>query len=99
MPGSVNYQCLACGGPLRFDGPTQMLVCDFCDSSYTVEQVEAAIRAQVDAAREREQLAYAISLSIGCSLAHRDEPVNAIMAKADRGLYGQKDTHHAASQE
>lgn len=37
----TNYQCPACTGPLRFDGQTGKLRCDYCESSFTVEEVEA----------------------------------------------------------
>ncbi len=38
---SVNYQCPACGGPLRYDGAEAKLVCDHCDSRFEVAEVEA----------------------------------------------------------
>ncbi len=42
MPTELtNYQCPACTGPLRFDGATGKLVCDYCGSSYDVAQIEA----------------------------------------------------------
>ena len=42
MPAQVNnYQCPACTGPLRFDGTTGKLVCDYCGSAYTVAEIEA----------------------------------------------------------
>ena len=37
----TNYQCPACTGPLRFDPVTGKLVCDFCGSSYEVQEIEA----------------------------------------------------------
>ena len=37
----TNYQCPACTGPLRYDGQTEKLQCDYCESSYTIEEVEA----------------------------------------------------------
>ena len=37
---SVNYQCPACGGPLRYDGGKGLLVCDHCDSEFPVGQIE-----------------------------------------------------------
>ena len=37
----TNYQCPACTGPLRYDGQSGKLVCDYCESTYTVEEVEA----------------------------------------------------------
>lgn len=38
---TFNYQCPACTGPLHFDGETGKLKCDYCDSLYTVEEMEA----------------------------------------------------------
>ena len=38
---SVNYQCPACGGPVRYDGAKAMLVCDHCDSEFSVAEIEA----------------------------------------------------------
>ena len=36
----TNYQCPACTGPLRFDEQTGKLLCDYCESSFTVQEVE-----------------------------------------------------------
>ena len=36
----TNYQCPACTGPLRFDEHTGKLQCDYCESSFPVEEVE-----------------------------------------------------------
>lgn len=37
---SVNYQCPACGGPLRFDPGKQQLVCDHCGSDFWPSDIE-----------------------------------------------------------
>ena len=37
----TNYQCPACTGPLRYDGQTEKLQCDYCESSFTIEEIEA----------------------------------------------------------
>ena len=37
----TNYQCPACTGPLHFDGASGKLLCDYCGSSYSVEDMEA----------------------------------------------------------
>ncbi len=50
---TTNYQCPACGGPLRYDGAAGKLVCDYCDSQFEVAEVEkmyAAEQAKADAA-------------------------------------------------
>lgn len=36
----TNYQCPACTGPLHFTGQSGMLECDYCQSRYTVEEIE-----------------------------------------------------------
>lgn len=46
-----NYQCPACSGPLRFDGVSGMLVCDYCGSNYQVAQIEAMYAEQEKAAQ------------------------------------------------
>ena len=40
-PKSINnYKCPACGGGLNFDPTSGKIICEYCDSSYTVEQIE-----------------------------------------------------------
>lgn len=42
MPSQVtNYQCPNCSGPLNFSSKTGKLVCDYCDSSFDVAEIEA----------------------------------------------------------
>ncbi len=45
-----NYQCPACTGPLRFDGKTGGLQCDYCGNSYSVQEIEALYREKDEAA-------------------------------------------------
>lgn len=41
MPKQVtNYQCPSCMGPLRFEEGTGRLKCEYCDSSFTVAEIE-----------------------------------------------------------
>jgi len=42
----TNYQCPACTGPLRFDEQSGKLHCDYCESSYTVQEVEELFAAK-----------------------------------------------------
>lgn len=37
----TNYQCPACTAPLQFVGESGRLECEFCDSTYSVEEIEA----------------------------------------------------------
>ena len=58
MVETVNYQCPACGGPLHFSGETGSLVCDYCDSTFTVKQVEdlyAAKQEKAEGKAEKEK--------------------------------------------
>ena len=48
----TNYQCPACTGPLHFAGDSGRLECDFCGSSYSVEEIEALYAEKEKAAVE-----------------------------------------------
>ena len=37
----TNYQCPACTGPLQFSAETGKLECEYCGSSFSVEEIEA----------------------------------------------------------
>ncbi|MFR7733944.1 MAG: hypothetical protein ACLU7D_11680 [Collinsella sp.] len=57
---SANYQCPACGGPLHWlPAPEQKLVCDYCDSRFEVEEVEALYRERQDKADAKADAAAA----------------------------------------
>lgn len=40
MASAQSYTCPNCGGPLHFDSKTGKLVCDYCDSAFTVGEVK-----------------------------------------------------------
>ena len=56
----TNYQCPACTGPLKYAGDSGRLECEYCGSSFSVQEIEAlfekkeeaAIQATADAAAE-----------------------------------------------
>ncbi len=53
MPSQItNYQCPACTGPLRFDGASGKLCCDFCGSVYQVQEIEALYQDKLDQAAQ-----------------------------------------------
>ena len=56
----TNYQCPACGGPLHFSHESQDMACDYCDSHFTVAEIEAAYAAQNEqaAAAQEQQLEF-----------------------------------------
>lgn len=37
----TNYQCPSCMGPLHFQSDTGMLKCDYCDSTFSMAEIEA----------------------------------------------------------
>ncbi len=48
----TNYQCPACTGPLNYSADSGKLECEYCGSSYSVEEVEALYAAKDEAAAE-----------------------------------------------
>ena len=52
-----NYQCPSCTGPLRFDGKSGRLQCDYCGSSFSVQEIEALYRDKDAAAAQAAQQA------------------------------------------
>ncbi len=40
MSDLLKYQCLACGGALKFDATQQMLACESCDSVYPSDYID-----------------------------------------------------------
>ena len=50
-----NYQCPSCTGPLRFDGKTGRLQCDYCGSGFSVQEIEALYKDKDEAAAAAQQ--------------------------------------------
>ena len=44
----TNCKCPACTGPLHFVGASGKLECDYCGSSYSVEEIEAIVRGETE---------------------------------------------------
>ena len=53
----TNYQCPACTAPLRFDGESGKLQCDFCGSAYEVSEIETLYAEKDKAAAEASEKA------------------------------------------
>lgn len=51
----TNYQCPSCTGPLRYDEQSGRLLCDYCDSNYSVDEIEALFAEKNAAAEEAAQ--------------------------------------------
>ena len=53
MPSKMtNYQCPACTGPLHYDGASGKLLCDYCGSSFTVQEIQALYSDKLDQAEQ-----------------------------------------------
>ena len=50
-----NYQCPSCTGPLQFDPASGKLVCEYCGSTYSVEEIEALLGKTDETAAKPEQ--------------------------------------------
>ena len=50
---TTTYQCPNCNGRLAFDGATGRLKCEFCDSSFTTEEVESIYAARQEQADKK----------------------------------------------
>ena len=55
MAIATNYQCPACGGPLHFVGASNKLECDYCGSSYEVEQIDKQYAQKNEKAVEKDE--------------------------------------------
>ena len=51
----TNYQCPACTAPLHFSAESGKLTCEFCDSTYSVAEIEALYAEKNEAAAAAEQ--------------------------------------------
>ena len=68
MPSQLtNYQCPACTGPLRYDGASGKLCCDYCGSSFSVQEIEALYKDKLEQAEQAgvQQAAAAAQQSSG----------------------------------
>ena len=59
-----NYQCPSCTGPLRFDGKSGRLQCDYCGSSFSVQEIEAVYKDKDEAVAAASQQAQAENIDL-----------------------------------
>ena len=67
----TNYKCPACTGPMYYDGDNDRLQCDYCGSSFTVEEIEALLAEKTESAVEAaaaEQDAYDVQPEVEISI-------------------------------
>ena len=46
MSDIINFKCPACGAPISYKGESAGLTCDYCNSTFNMEQVKAAEAAE-----------------------------------------------------
>lgn len=51
----TNYKCPACTGPMYYDGENDRLQCDYCGSSFSVEEIEELLKEKTEAAIDAAQ--------------------------------------------
>ena len=108
MVETVNYQCPACGGPLHYSSDKHMLQCDYCDSTFTVSQIEQLYaakqekaEAKADKEARRENRAAQISAedaheaAPGAAAAHEAAQTGAAAAHEAEAAPGATATHEA----
>lgn len=54
MSEALNFKCPCCKAPLKFSGSSGEMSCEFCGSSFTMEQVKAAEEAEKEDAASSE---------------------------------------------
>ncbi len=81
----TNYQCPSCTGPLRYDGASGKLQCDYCGSSFTTAEIEQIYQAKLD---EAEQAASAAPQTVGTDA--ESEDWNTEQSAWDAGQEGMK---------
>ena len=69
--GLMEYECPACGGPLKFNATKQMLTCEFCGSDYP-EDIFAQTEAQATAEANDAKTAAGVA-GVGADLAQNPE--------------------------
>lgn len=47
MAANITYRCLNCGGDLAWNAETQSWKCEYCDHEFTLDQLEAAGKADI----------------------------------------------------
>ena len=55
MASTTNYKCPSCTGPLHFVGASGRLECDYCGSSFSVEEIDALYNQKVDDAQKKAE--------------------------------------------
>ena len=70
----TNYQCPACTGPLHFVGASGRLECDYCGSSYSVDEIEALYQRKDAQAAAETAAADEAAAAPDLSLIHISEP-------------------------
>ena len=82
---STNYTCPACGAPLTFSTKLQKLHCEYCESSFTPEEVEAYFAAKREMAEAKEEAKEQAAAAAATDEAPADEASDGAVDDAANG--------------
>lgn len=85
----TNYKCPACTGPMYYDGDNDRLQCDYCGSSFTVEEIEALLAEKTESAVEAadaEQAAPEAQPQVEISIEEEFDPGEAEQWELEDGM-------------
>lgn len=68
-------KCKNCGGNVHFDPVSQMIKCDYCDSSYPVEETADSVISKDDGSQEYESMSFSCPMCGAEILQDRDTAV------------------------
>ncbi|MBQ9438462.1 MAG: hypothetical protein IJU50_09015 [Lachnospiraceae bacterium] len=56
MADVLNFKCPCCGATLPFNGQTGKMTCEYCDASFTIDEVKAAQEAEAQNAKPSDMV-------------------------------------------
>ncbi len=72
----TTYQCPACGGGLQFGSDSGLLECPFCNSRYTVEEIEERYRNTTQSGESHDEQTHRAEVPLGESSQWENDMVN-----------------------
>ena len=68
VPAQItNFKCPSCTGPLRYDGESGRVVCDYCGGSFSVQKIEALYHDKIEDAQQAAAAATASAAQQGAA--------------------------------
>ena len=68
VPAQItNFKCPSCTGPLRYDGESGRVVCDYCGGSFPVQEIDALYHDKIEDAQQAAAAATASAAQQGAA--------------------------------